>query len=572
MEEKIKTKKGFIQIPILIAIIVSIAVVSGIGYGAIEYHKTSKIIKESEQLTKEERYDEAIKKLEVTQNKFLGKTILKQKINAELEKNKKLLADKTKYNEGVNKLNEGDLQGSIDLLSELPENSFYYQKAQTKIEEAKRKMLEEELSEAQKTRKEAEAKAKQEEFEKKLKEQQLINKEAEERMMNADNDGDGLTYREELQKGTSDWNKDSDFDGIPDNLDLHPAGGGRYQAQTFTWSYGGYNWTWTANIHEDWYEYYKAKRRSPPLSLEYITSNDPFIKEVAKKISETAEKNNLSKSALAVAFVQSLSYLDDVYTGYDEYPKYPVETFFEKNGDCEDMSYLTASIVDAMNIDSVLIVLPGHMAVGIWFDCEMPGTYYKVGDRCYYYTETTGEGWFSGEIPDKYKYTTATLIKIPSGEKITVSPQYKKPCYASPDFPGYYFDGKNYYSDSQCNYLAYCMPYKEFYINPQTLDFYWDSSCSQLVVKGCSKSTYYPGYFFDGIDYYYDSQCTQKARVCRPSSIYSDRYWDGYNNYWDSNCTQKIVPGCYKSTYRPGYFFDGWDYYYDYQCTQKASF
>ena len=34
---------------------------------------------------------------------------------------------------------------------------------------------------------------------------------------------------------------------------------------------------------------------------------------------------------------------------------------------------------------------------------------------------------------------------------------------------------------------------------------------------------------------------------------------------------KRVVPGCDKSVYYPGYFFDGWDYYSDYQCTQKAS-
>jgi hypothetical protein len=447
-------KRAFIQIPILIAVIVSIVVVSGIGYGAIEYHKTSKIIKESEQLTKEEKYNEAIKKLEVAQNKFLGKTILKQKISTKLEENKKLLADKIKYDEGIKEFNNNNFQKSIDLLSELPESSFYYQKAQTKIEEAKRKIIEAKLSkeqiireEAEKkatqekiTREEAEAKARQEqiareeaerkarqvEAEKELKEQQLRSKEAEEEMMNADNDGDGLTYREELQKGTSDFNKDSDFDGIPDNLDLHPAGGGRYLAQTFTWIHGGYNWTWTFNIHEDWYEYYKNKPRLPYGSLEYITYNDPFIKDIAKQISETAEKYNLDKVDLAVTFVQSLSYVKDIYTGYDEYPKYPVETVVEKNGDCEDTTHLLASILRAMNIGCALLNLPRHAAVGILLDCGMPGRYYyKVGNKCYYYTETAGKGWFPGAIPDEFKSTPADLKEIPSGEEIDeVWPQY----------------------------------------------------------------------------------------------------------------------------------------------------
>lgn len=572
MKEKIKSRNGFIPIPLLVGIIFSLLTILGVTYGAIEYNKTSKIIKEAEQLSKEEKYDESIGKLEVAQNKLLGKIILKQKISTELDTNKKLLVDKTKYDEGVNKLNEGGLQGSIDLLSELPESSFYYQKAQTKIEESKRKIVEGKLSKETTAKLAAEAKAKQEELEKNIKEQQLSKKEAEEKRMSADNDGDGLTYGEELSKGTSDLNLDSDGDGIIDSKDAHPTGGGRNIAQTFAWNYGGNSWTWTESIQEDWYEYYKAKPRSSPESVEYITSDDPFIKKISKRISDSA-KGDIGEVWLAVSFVQSLPYVEDVYTGYDEYSKYPVETFFEKNGDCEDTSYLAASIIDAMDISSVLILLPGHMAVGVYMNCDTPGTYYKVDSKCYYYVETTSKDWSGGEIPDKYKYTAATLIKIPSGEMVNdISPQYIKPCYSSPDFPGYYYNDSNYYSDSRCNNLVYCVPYQEYYVNPQiTTKLYWDSSCSQVVTTGCYKSTIYSGYFYNSIDLYSDSQCIQKATICRPSPNYSDIYYNGYNEFWDSSCTQKVVSWCSKSIYYPGYFYNTLDkeIYIDSQCTIK---
>jgi hypothetical protein len=140
-------KRAFIQIPILIAIIVSIVVTSGIGYGAIEYHKTSKIIKESEQLTKEEKYDEAIKKLEVAQNKFLGKAILKQKINAELERNKKLLEDKSEYTQGLEEFNKGNWEKAKELLSKVSENFPHYQDAKNKIEQAQAKITEKRVAE-----------------------------------------------------------------------------------------------------------------------------------------------------------------------------------------------------------------------------------------------------------------------------------------------------------------------------------------------------------------------------------------------------------------------------------------
>jgi len=513
----------------LVAIIISLVIVAGVGYGAVEYKKTSDLIKEARQLVKEEKYSEANEKLELVTNKWFVKNlgIKRQKVVNEIEKNKKLDEDKSKYNQGLSELDKGNLQTAIDLLSELSEDSFYYQKAQTKIEEAKRKIIEGELRETEIAKEEAEekaqqeaikriraeARAKQEEFEKKLKEQQLSEKEAEERKMNADNDSDGLTYRRELELGTSDWNLDSDGDGIIDSKDSHPAGGGRNIAQTFVWDYGDYTWTWTAYIHEDWYDYYRAKPRSSVESMEYITSDDPFIKKISKRISEAAKGSNINEALLAISFVQNLPYVDDIFTGYDETPKYPIETFFEKNGDCEDMSYLTASIINAMGYGSVLILLPGHMAVGVYMDCDTPGTYYKVDGRCYYYIETTSNDFTVGEIPGRYRNTRATIIKIPSGKTVDVYPQYIKPCYASSEFSGYYTDKTDYYKDSRCRYKIYCLPFLDYYYNYKNETLYWDSGCTKEVVAGCQKSTTFPGYFWDGNNWYYDSRC---SRVYNP--------------------------------------------------------
>ena len=121
MKAKIKAKKGFIQVPLLIGIVVSIITATGIGYGAIEYSKTSKIIREAEQLTKEEKYDEAIAKLEPAQNKLFGKMIFKQKISTELDTNKKLLEDKSEYTQGIEEFNKENWYKAIELLSKVSE-------------------------------------------------------------------------------------------------------------------------------------------------------------------------------------------------------------------------------------------------------------------------------------------------------------------------------------------------------------------------------------------------------------------------------------------------------------------
>lgn len=482
---------------------------------------------------------------------------------------------KEKLTEMKQKVSLAEQQASrAEIAKKEAESSAKSQTAIAEKELSQRIEAETKSKEAEQKTREEEAKGAQQALEKRIAEQKLSENEAEELRLSADNDKDGLTLREEQRLGSSDLNLDSDGDGIYDGQDTHPAGGGRNVAQTFAWSYGGYNWTWTEYIQEDWFTYYRDKRPRPnPLSVEYVTYMDPFIQKISKMISERASEKNIDKGALAEAFVQSLSYVDDVYTGYDEYPKYPVETFFEKNGDCEDTSYLTASILTAMNIGNVLIALPGHMAVGAWMDCSSSGASYEIDGRCYYYIETTGEGWTPGKIPDEYKNTSAKLIKIPSGEIVNnVSPRYIKPCYSASDFTGYYYDGSNYYSDSQCNNLAYCLPYEGLYYNYSGKTFYWDGGCTQIVVKGCSKATSYPGYFNNGIDYYSDSRCFQKARLCRPSPNYSDTYYDGYNEYWNNSCTQKVVFWCPKSTYHPGYFFNSIDsqIYIDSECTQKA--
>jgi len=544
MKEENK-KKGFIQIPLLIGIIFSIVVISGIGYGAVEYNKTSKLVEEAGQLAKEEKYDEAIEKLKSVQNKWLVKNlgVKKQEIADKTEENKKDLEDKLKFTQSLEEFNEANWQKAISSFSEIPENSFYYKDAQLKIEEAKRKMVEEELSgekiariEAEQqaqgeaikrsqeevARKIAEEKAKeevakrakeeakraQEELERKIAEQKLSEKEAEEKRMNADNDGDGLTYGEELKLGTSDLDPDSDGDGISDGEDLNPAGGGRKLAQHFEWSYGGKIWTWNYSIHEDWYEYYKNKPRSPH-GLEYVTEDDPFMQEIAKALKEGAEKENYHLSSFIVSFVQGLPYIEDYYTSFDEYPKYPIETFIERNGDCEDTSYLFASLINATELGASLIEFHNHMGVGVNTMHSQSGYYYPIGDEWYYYYETTGEGWEIGELPSDYLYENAKITRVWDGSIHYSYPQHIKPCYSSPDFVGYYYDGSNYYSDSQCNSSAYCLPYEDLYYNHRTESFYWDSSCTQKVVSWCSESIYHLGYFFSSLDYeyYLDSIC-----------------------------------------------------------------
>ncbi len=425
-------------------------------YCCFSYDDITKQLNNTSSLIIQQQYDNALIQLTEVEKKWLVKIIgvKKQIIIIKRQEINILIQDLLIYDEGNDKFNSAQYQEAINLFSSIKTTSFYYADATLKIEQSKSELLKKEIKIITLAKQKAEKKAIDEENKRKQKEKQLSEQKEIERQMNVDADNDGLTYQEELKLGTSDILSDSDNDGLIDSVDSNPTGGGRNQAQTFKWQYQDYEWTWEEYIHEDWYNYYKNKSRKylSVESIEYITTEDPFIQRISKQLTNSANKKGLEKVWLAVSFIQNLAYIQDYFTGYDEYPKYPVETFFEKNGDCEDTSYLTASILSAMNAGVVLVSLPGHMAVGVLMDCSNFGTYYKFKNKCYYYVETTSNTYKYGEIPNKYFNTQAKIIDL-QGNIAKVYPSYLKPCYRSTLYSNQYIwydQSFQYYSDSQC--------------------------------------------------------------------------------------------------------------------------
>ena len=228
-------------------------------------------------------------------------------------------------------------------------------------------------------------------------------------LFNPDTDGDGLSDKEELKLGTSPHNPDTDGDTVPDGKDEHPLGGDRLITKNFKWTYKGTNWDWSFGVPSDVFDYYNNMERKENPSIEYITYDDPTIRSLAGGLEQRAEENGYSKAQFATAFVQNLPYLEDAYTRYDEYPKYPIQTLVDGSGDCEDSSYLAAALIAAMNIDVILIHPEGHLGIGIWCDgCD--GTYWEIEGRKYYYLETTAPNWKMGDCPSDI--SSAKLYRV----------------------------------------------------------------------------------------------------------------------------------------------------------------
>ena len=187
----------------------------------------------------------------------------------------------------------------------------------------------------------------------------------------------------------------------------------------YTWIYGNSDWAWKLDIPRSVYETYRSIPRSPTMDYSvYITHpyDDEYINILSTKIKQAAESEGYDEFQtveFATAFVQNLEYTNDsVTSAYDEYPRYPIETLYNKGGDCEDTSILLASILRSMGYSVVLIELSDHCAVGVLGGDSLHGTYWEYGGGKYYYIETTNSGWGIGELPDVYKDASAYIFPM----------------------------------------------------------------------------------------------------------------------------------------------------------------
>lgn len=104
---------------------------------------------------------------------------------------------------------------------------------------------------------------------------------------------------------------------------------------------------------------------------------------------------------------------DQDTTGQEEYPRYPIETLYERRGDCEDTSILMAALLRELGYEVGFIHLPNHVAVALrTTDDYSAGAYYEVNGHRYLYIESTATGWNIGDIPDDLLDVEATFYLL----------------------------------------------------------------------------------------------------------------------------------------------------------------
>ncbi|MEN6611074.1 MAG: transglutaminase-like domain-containing protein [Methanoregulaceae archaeon] len=198
--------------------------------------------------------------------------------------------------------------------------------------------------------------------------------------------------------------------------------------RTYTWTYKGTEWSWTGGFAKAGYQYYRNKSHSRESNYAGYALSDydrQMLQGIVRKFEEAGKEHGYTEYDTIMniaAFVQSLPYTSDkITTGYDEYPRYPLETLVDGGGDCDDTAILTAALLDELGYGVVLLQLPNHMAVGVKGEDTLSGTYFEYQGSRYYYLETTGTNWDLGEIPGEYANQSAKvlpLVQVPSMEMV----------------------------------------------------------------------------------------------------------------------------------------------------------
>jgi hypothetical protein len=196
----------------------------------------------------------------------------------------------------------------------------------------------------------------------------------------------------------------------PNTANMKGGGDGSGPLQ-YDWNYWGMNYWMRLNITEQEYQSYVSmdvlRSQSHKLPEEqvmsYVTAKDPTIENVTIILNKLAVDEGLDRfytAGLALSFVQYIEYQSDYETnGRVEYWSFPVETLYLHAGDCEDKSFLLASIFEKMGYDAVILIDTEHVMVGL--ACEgAHGDSIEFQGIEYLYCETTAVGWEIGQLPD----------------------------------------------------------------------------------------------------------------------------------------------------------------------------
>lgn len=192
----------------------------------------------------------------------------------------------------------------------------------------------------------------------------------------------------------------------------------------YAWISHNMSWEWEIAIPKSLYWFYRSQEPRSWCSdtgfcdwYKYVTDpgDDAFIESLSTNLWNAISAYFPDPASTYYGFLQfTLDFVSETipYTLDslpDEWPRYPLETLTEIEGDCEDTAILFASLVRPYVSSVHLVFFPTHAAAAVPVDWDFIASadyavgYYEYAGLFFVMVETTGDPpthWRIGELPD----------------------------------------------------------------------------------------------------------------------------------------------------------------------------
>ncbi len=139
----------------------------------------------------------------------------------------------------------------------------------------------------------------------------------------------------------------------------------------------------------------------------FVQPSDPLVVWTSSEFDSDTDDLSLVNSVVYWVH-RNIEYRSDSEThGAREYWQLPAETLYLMTGDCEDIAILTASLLEALGFDTVLVVEPNHVSLGVHIE-GASGNTIEYGGSHYLATDPT-----QGDLPG---HGTPDIILILSSD------------------------------------------------------------------------------------------------------------------------------------------------------------
>ena len=212
--------------------------------------------------------------------------------------------------------------------------------------------------------------------------------------------------------------------------------------RTYRWSYGGRTRTLELTISSETYEYYAAQPRdewSQRDYAEYVLDplDDLYLEDVAAQVAGAVAGEYYATVENALAFVQRcIGYAPD--PGPFDYPRYPVETLYDRVGDCEDTAILYTSLIRTLGHGALLALVDtdndgrsDHMVAYVpveeaYAAARPSGSFWEYEGQLYAFAETAVEGGYVPLGTDPWGVGADDIDRVYNVSRVDVSPHMVK--------------------------------------------------------------------------------------------------------------------------------------------------